>query len=375
MERWVVKKILIYRLGSLGDTIMVLPCFRRIREVYPDAHITVLTNKPVASKAAPLDAVIGGIGLYDDLIEYPVHTRNPSALYRIQRKVKKGQFDLVINLNAPRTALVSRRDRLFFTSAGIRNLIGFTDGEDFEPVKDLSTGLYEPEALRIARRLAPIGIPDISGDEYWDLKFTDQEEKQTTSVLSPLSGSAFITIGLGTKQETNHWGTDRWKMLVAALCQRYPAIWIVAIGAPDEYDEVARLQPVAGNRFLNLCGKASPRVAASVIKRARLYIGHDSGPIHMAGAVGTPLVGIYSARNVPGLWYPRGKDNRILWHQVPCTGCQRTVCYDQQRRCIRSIMVEEVIDAVAGFMQMGQQMHQETPLEFSDKVHTGQIVF
>jgi len=93
---------------------------------------------------------------------------------------------------------------------------------------------------------------------------------------------------------------------------------------------------------VNLCGRLSVRESAALLTRARVYVGHDSGPMHLAAAVGTPCVAVFSSRNLPGEWFPNGDRHRVVYHSIPCQGCRLDVCIERKKACIRSITVEEV---------------------------------
>jgi ADP-heptose:LPS heptosyltransferase len=82
------------------------------------------------------------------------------------------------------------------------------------------------------------------------------------------------------------------------------------------------------------------------MKHANVYLGHDSGPIHLAAAAGVPCVGIYTAKNPAGQWFPYGNKHRVLFHDVPCAGCRLSECTVYAKRCITSITVAEVLGAV-----------------------------
>ena len=97
----------------------------------------------------------------------------------------------------------------------------------------------------------------------------------------------------------------------------------------------------------NLCGRVSPRVSAAVLEQAELFVGHDSGPVHLAAAVGTPCVAVYSARSLPGHWFPRGNKTTVFYNRVPCLGCGLETCVTFAKKCILSIGVNQVFDAVA----------------------------
>ena len=103
---------------------------------------------------------------------------------------------------------------------------------------------------------------------------------------------------------------------------------------------------VSAHPPLNLCGALTPRESAAVFARATLFLGHDSGPGHLASAVQTPTITVASARNLPGIWFPYGSRNRVLYHSVDCQGCELLVCIEQKKKCILSITVDEVLAQV-----------------------------
>jgi ADP-heptose:LPS heptosyltransferase len=88
------------------------------------------------------------------------------------------------------------------------------------------------------------------------------------------------------------------------------------------------------------------RETAAVIQRARLYIGHDGGLMHLAHAVGTRCVSVFSGYSRPGVWFPYGRGHRVLYHETACAGCGLERCVEFDKTCIRSITVEEVQRAI-----------------------------
>ena len=103
-------------------------------------------------------------------------------------------------------------------------------------------------------------------------------------------------------------------------------------------------------RFVNACGKLGVRVSGAALARCAVFIGHDSGPTHLTAAAGAHSADIFASRNLPGEWLPCGYGHRVLYRAMPCQGCQRGVCEDRQKACIRSITVTEVLDAVDACM-------------------------
>ena len=101
-----MKTVLIFRLGSLGDTVVALPCFHKIAKSFPEARRIVLTNVPVASNAAPLLQVLDGAGLVDGTITYPVSLRDPKALLELAASIRATGAQLRC---LPRTARGARQ--------------------------------------------------------------------------------------------------------------------------------------------------------------------------------------------------------------------------------------------------------------------------
>ncbi len=77
-----------------------------------------------------------------------------------------------------------------------------------------------------------------------------------------------------------------------------------------------------------------------------MFLGHDSGPMHLAASVGTPVVAVFAARNIPRVWFPLGEQNEVVYHRVECWGCGLETCVEQRKKCLTSIEVEEVLAAV-----------------------------
>ena len=73
---------------------------------------------------------------------------------------------------------------------------------------------------------------------------------------------------------------------------------------------------------MNLCGLLNPRESAAALKMAKIFVGHDSGPMHLAASVGIPCVAIFSARNKPGVWFPYGNQHKVVYHPIDCYGCE-----------------------------------------------------
>jgi ADP-heptose:LPS heptosyltransferase len=340
------QQVLIYRLGSLGDTCVALPAFRVVRRAFPQARITLLANLPVNFKAAPAPALLEGLGLMDDYLAYPVATRNPIILARLAWRLRRRSFDAVVNLAAWRGAGPVRRDARFFRVCGIRQQFGFDTNGGHE-LRTLANGETEKEAARLLRRVSALGMAELHERLFFDLNLTAGELKSARELLGKARMPAsYFVFSVGTKAAANDWGRENWRRLIASINGECRNLGCVSIGTADEFEGANDcLNQWAGPR-LNLCGRLAPRSSAAVLAGARVFVGHDSGPMHLASASGTPCVAIFSARNPPGQWFPLGEGHEVLYRRVECMGCGLEDCIVEKKRCIRSISVEEAAEAI-----------------------------
>jgi lipopolysaccharide heptosyltransferase III len=340
-------RILIYRLGSLGDTVVALPCFQLIRRSFPRAEITILTNRPVEAKAAPLTSVLQHSGLFDHVLDYPIQLREFREILRLRTRIRRGSFDLVVHLTAARGLLSSVRDYLFFRSCGIRKIIGVPFRREDLHVMQTGDGLHEWESSRLARRIRELGVINLEQADSWNLHLTPDEQNGADTLLRSASiAGPFVVVSLGTKLRVKDWTSDNWKELLKRVAESHPQLPIVALGAQEEGALVDSVFANWAGASANFCGKTSPRVSAAILRRARLFIGHDSGPMHLAAAVGTPCVAIFSGQAPRGQWFPRGGENAILLPEKLCADCHATDCRQVNGICILSIGVDQVLGAV-----------------------------
>ena len=325
--------------------VVALPAFHLIARAFPNAERVLLTNISFHAKASDPAAVLGNSGLIHDYMYYPGATRNPLKLLGLIAAIRRFKPDVLIHLMSLRTVEHERRDRRFFRLAGVRRILGFPAESDLQRGFDSATGRYEAESSRLARTLAQLGNVDLDDLANWDLGLTSEENSAAASALAPLGSRPLIACGPGTKMQAKDWGRDNWRALLAALHRRYPDHGLVLIGAKGEaeYADYAAQDWLAPR--VNLCGQLTPRQSAAVIAHARAFLGPDSGPMHLASAVGTPAVAAFSAHALPGVWFPHGPLNQVIYHQTSCYNCRLETCIVEAKRCLLSITVEEMLAA------------------------------
>ena len=306
-------RVVIYRLGSLGDTVAALPCFHLIERAFPDAERLVLTNVPVSTKAAPLEAILSEGGFIHGAIPYPVGIRNPLALARLALRLRRLRTDTLVYLAESRGVRTAKRDVAFFRLAGFKRIVGAPVTEDDNRPRIDPEGHRERETARLARRLEELGPIDLTDRAGWNLRLTDAERATGREALGPLADRPFVAVNTGGKAAEKDWGEANWTALLGSLSTALPGRGLVFVGAPDDVERAARLSPAwTAGEVVDLCGKLGPRESAAALAHAELFVGHDSGPLHLADAVDTPAIGLFGDFNEPKVWHPAGPTTQVI---------------------------------------------------------------
>jgi len=341
------QRILIYRLGSLGDTIVALPALRLIAQAFPDAERWMLTNFSIGAKAAPMAKVLDSTGFIHGYLEYQIGTRDLRTLLRLRKKIRQLRPDVLIYLTESRSLLKTLRDALFFRACGVRRLIGVPYTADMRTCRRMADGMFEYEGARLARCLRELGDARLDDPAVFDLSLSSPEREAARCALEQIArAKPLLALSIGAKVSVKDWGDANWSALLSRLSESLTGWGLVMLGADVEWTRSDTLVKCWRGASLNLCGRSSVRESAALLGNCRLFLGHDSGPMHLAAAVGTPCVAVFCARNMPGVWFPYGNRHRVLYHSVACRDCRLEVCEKYQKKCITSISVSEVMDAV-----------------------------
>ena len=145
--------------------------------------------------------------------------------------------------------------------------------------------------------------------------------------------------------QAKDWGQQKWRELLARLSAEFPGHALALIGAKEDAAVSSYAAVGWAGPNVSLCGQLSPRESAAVIRRAQLFLGPDSGPMHLAAAYGVPCAIAFAAIDRPGRWYPVGHGHQPIYHTVGCANCRLTDCIEKQKICINSISVDEMFQA------------------------------
>jgi len=312
------QRVVIYRLGSLGDTVVALPCFHKVQQTWPCAERIVLTNFPVSSKAAPLEVILREGGLIHQAVAYPVGTRSIVELWRLATHLRSLKADVLVYLTPARGLANAFRDWLFFKLCGFKHIFGTPLSDDLQKCREIvpasatQTRVEERECERLARCLQALGPIDLNDPEAWDLRLSEREINVGDQVLAPFAATAYFAINMGGKAREKDWGLGNWKMLLRKMSEQYRGHGLLIIGAAEDSERAQLIADTWEGPVIDACGRLSPRESAAAMRHAVAFIGHDSGPLHLAAAAGVRCVGLFGDLNQPQRWHPPGSQHRII---------------------------------------------------------------
>ncbi len=344
------KRILIFRIGELGDTLIALPALRAIRSSFPEAHIALLSNASSNERHVTARQILPANGLIDEWLSYSSDTRSRLAdSLSLIRRLRRNHYDLLVYLG-PRIRSVSdvRRDLLFFRLSGIHQVIGHHGLTPLPPPSEAGLPPVEHETDHLLQRisLGNVSVPP-SGNVDFDLELSNEEQETAAAWLSKhvlqVGSNQIVGFGPGSKWSSKVWPEERFAEVGRRLIAE-ANIFPIVFGGSEDRDLGERLLKVWG-MGANAAGALNVRQAAAALSHCRMYVGNDTGTMHLAAAVRIPCVAIMSALDWPGHWSPYGSGHTVLRRHVPCEGCMLSVCTTEGLRCLKEIGTEEVVSA------------------------------
>lgn len=340
------KKICIYRIGNIGDIVCAIPAIIAIRRGYPDARITLLTSAGQKDLSGAKE-LLEGAGFIDRLWVY--HQDDIAAyhkIYRFFRKLRGESFDLWITLPANLWNLKALiKNMLFVKLCGARQACGFRiDTIRLWTKQQSKFRRFDNEVEHLMRLVKTSGLA-VGGEVHYELPITEDIRRSVFTLIKKyqIEKSDLFAFVPGAKYSANQWPVEHFAQAGRLILQRYPQAKIVVFGAADDYDKGKYIEDRIGKEFVvNLCGLTSLLETACLIKRMRLVISNNTGPMHMAALAGVKVIGIFSAAELNGKWFPYGRRAKVAIKRTKCETCYYRRC-KYGFMCIKNIKPEEVI--------------------------------
>lgn len=327
------KKIIVFRTGSLGDSVCALPAIYSIRKNFSEAKIDILTNAG-AENLVSLGALIDR-KIVNEVINYFSLPKK-----KLFEQLKANSYELFIQLpqyDAGFTRLL--RDIFVAKALGVKYAFGWQVNSTwffakyqakfikFENERDRLLRILEKNGLKSYGLVFPLGITNEVKSKIAEFVRVRRLEDKNLN----------IGMVVGAKRQQNRWPIEYFTEVADYLLKQNKNILL--FGGQEDFELAEQIK---GENVFNFCGQLSPLETAEMMKYCKLVISNDTGPMHLAYAVGTPLIAIFSSRDYAGKWFPPLNNITLKSDKLICVDCFKKC--KRNNECLRNINYKIISD-------------------------------
>ena len=347
------ERVLAVRLDALGDVLMTTPALRALKVVRPRRHLTLLTSGAGAAVAALVPEI-------DDVLVYDAPWMKATAPRRevapdlaMIERLRAGRFDgavvFTVYSQSPLPAA------LLCYLAGVPRRLAHCHENPYQLLTDW---VLDPEPARFVRHevrrqldlVASVGAA--CADERLSLRVPDEARRRIRDLLRTyeLHHRPWLLLHPGASAPSRRYPPELFASAARGFAETTGAA-VVIIGLEGEPAIAAVLAAIDGVETHALTGLPLADVAA-LVEAAPVLISNNSGPVHVAAAVGTPVVDLYALTNPQHT--PWAVPHRVLFHDVPCKYCYKSVCPEGHNDCLRRVSPHQVVEAALSLLPSGR---------------------
>ncbi len=331
-----MKRILLIKLRYIGDVVLSTPLLPLLRRRFPEASLTFLVNPGT-------EGVLFGNPHLEEISVIP--RDGWASQLRFLHKLRRAGFEAVVDLtDGDRSAFLTH-----WTGARVR--LGFNRenrwrGKLYSQVLPSAYGSmhmvdYHAQALTVLGCSGPVGKPEL----YLRPDDHDQGDHMVASLK--IGQSPLVLLHPLARYVNKAWPLERFAALADWLADQGAVVAL--IGRQQDVLIGQKILNLSKSNPKNLMGQTRLRQLAAVMKRSALFVGNDGGPMHMAAAVGCPVLGLFGPTD-PHVWGPRGEKVSVIYKGLDCQECFYHGCSRGEESCMRQISVEEVCQAAGSYL-------------------------
>lgn len=325
-------RVLAVRLGAIGDVVNALVLATALKEASPDSYLGWVVHPLVEPLVRGHPCV--------DRVHVLERGRGVRGFLALARELRRERYDVALDLQRlAKSALLARLSGaprvLGHDRARTKELAWLWTNERLAPGEGGAHMLTQ--YLAFARRLgARAEAPRHAFP-------SDAAAEARAAALVGELGGAPVLVNLGASKPANRWAPERFGALAAALARDGQVVCLT--GGPGDRGAAERARPAAGAAVRDLVGATSLRELVALTARARLFVGCDTGPMHLAAALGVPVVALFGPAD-PARTGPYGAGHVVLRESPPCAPCGKKSCPLPRHACMEDLTLERVLAAV-----------------------------
>jgi lipopolysaccharide heptosyltransferase II len=358
-----LSKILCIRLDSLGDVLMTTPALRALKESNPASTITLLTS-PVGGAAARYIPEVDEAILYEAPWMKATPQRTDSHHeYSMAAQLQKAGFDAAVIFTVYSQSPFPAALLCYMAEIPLRLAHSFENPyqllTDWVPDKER----FDNRRHEVRRQLDLVAsIGAATQDEKLSFQFTSQDQQKLAKKLEGIgidAGNSCVVIHPGASAPSRRYPPHQFAA-AAEILTRESGLPVIFTGQRHEQPLVESIRRMMRADSFSLAGKLSLGELGALLSNAPLLISNNSGPVHLAAALGTPVVDLYALTNPQHT--PWEVPNRVLNYDVPCKYCYKSVCPEGHHNCLVKVPPEQVVQAAQ------ELLAETTPIQENRKI-------
>ena len=348
-----MKHILIINLGGIGDLLLSTPALKALRDLYPEAEISVLVPAgayEIMKSLSYIDRIITFDLEFGRIVSFSNILKNLKTLSILRKK----QFDVAINMRTLVSERSAKKIKILLSIIRPEMKVG-RNTEGWGCFFDINI----PETITGTKHEIEYNIDTVKAlgaeiiDRTIDFDIDEQSEEKIAKILakeSILKQTTLIGLHPGGRP-SRRWSIENFIKVAENVHKRIPCKLVVT-GGESEISLTKELVGASHTEVINLAGKLSIGELGAIIKRCNLFICNDTGPMHISAVLGTPLVAIFGPGDIAH-YDPRQISEKVvvLCGKVDCAPCSKVKC--QTMKCLNKIHPQEVIEAALGLVSYG----------------------
>lgn len=322
-----IMNILVIKFGALGDLTLTIPALRAIKRKFPQSRLSLICREQYKEIFEDSPEI-------DNLILWPLSWKKFPQFFR---QLNKTEWDILIDFqNNKKSALLSAWLRPRVTLGYQRACWHFLVRPQSIPLpRNSSSSLY----TYFEHLLAPLNCK-MTPSDFSPLSISPKNKKITDQILRDYNiNSPFITLHAGAAPA---WNSKKWPLeyfLSLATKLTEEKYRIIFVGGNDD----PKIPPQTPSTFVNMTGKLNLQQLADVIARSTLFIGGDSGPLHLAATMKVSLLALFGPTN-PSFHAPKEITSHVLWKDLSCSPCYEKNCPIGTQECLSHLHPQEVFN-------------------------------
>ncbi len=344
-----INTIIVLRSGLLGDSLVAIPALWCLRKAYPNARITYIREKLPGADLVKGYTVLEGSGLVDEFEYYQTHLpmfKEMGSIAKLFWRLSKRQWDLGIVLEESHWPV---RRKYFLRICGAKIVLG-PDGSGVRFPRDSNKRLipvpHIADTLIDILRALDISLPE-KGKGSWNINLGQSERTNVDNWLKKVGAinapKPWIAVGPWSNMPVKRWPLERFAKVVTDLIREFNVTPFI-FGGVNERSIGRHLIDIWGRGYVT-SGELSIREGVELLKSCAIFLGNDTGTMHMAATAGIKCVAIFSSHGSPGRWEPYGNGHAVFRKSISCEGCALRECVENKMQCILSFGIEEVTNA------------------------------